>query len=78
MQNLYVYLLEESNKSKLKKATVNFENLCVFLDSLYGFSFFCKICKDMGKLFYIKKLRIFRGFIVTQKVNSAKSEYKLF
>ena len=36
----YTFLLNDSNKTTWKKASVNFEYLCVLLDSLYGFPFF--------------------------------------
>lgn len=75
---LYAFLIEESNKSKLKKATVNFENLCVFLDSLYGFSFFCKICKDMGKLFLYKKAADFSWFYCNAESKFGKKRVQTF
>ena len=58
----YTFLLNDSNKTTWKKASVNFEYMCVLLDSLYGFPFFRMGCKDMGRLFLHKKHADFSWF----------------
>ncbi len=76
--DLYSFLSEESDKAKLKKASVNFENLCVYSDSLYGFSFFCKICKDIGELFLHKKDADFSWFYHNGESRFGKKRVQAF
>ena len=76
--DLNAFLIEETNKEKWKKASVNFENLSIFLDSLYGFSFFCKICKDMGGLFLHKKTADFSWFYCNAESKFGKKRVQTF
>lgn len=76
--DLKAFLIEESNNEKWEKASVNFENLSIFLDSLYGFPFFCKICKDMGKLFLHNKTADFSWFYSNAESKFGKKRVQTF
>ena len=76
--DLKAFLIEEPNNEKWEKASVNFENLSIFLDSLYGFPFFCKICKDMGKLFLHNKTADFSWFYSNAESKFGKKRVQTF
>lgn len=74
----YDFLVNNSEGKTWKKAAKNFEYMSIWLNSIYGYSFFCKTCKDMGKLFLCKKEADFSWFYYNGESKFGKKRVQTF
>ena len=77
-EKLFSFISGASNRKGREKGADNFENLSIFLNSLYGFSFFCKTCKEIGRLFLQKRGADFSWFYRNGKSKFGKKRVEMY
>ena len=75
---LLSFLLKVSDKKARKKASANFETISISLNSLHGFAFFCKSCKDIGSLLLRNKDADFTWFLCNGESKFGKKRIEKF